>query len=326
MNLEPILSAEIASIERLRELEIKYRRSQQKIWVLVAIPLLWLIGASVARMINELWAWQALVGWCLLCAFLGGVFILYQIPSKDDVIHDYSQAVLPGLFKHFGADKVLVARRHDLHMKTILEAGLYYDKYNTISREDCVQGHINGIDFGMYEVALQIGGSVISPQAGTTATTRTNYFYGWFVMMNTSRVHGFHFITLRNRIASGEADDWSEKTIAHWEKDITLQKVATEDGAFNELFLLNSDHPEVLLQLLTPSMRESLIQFAETASNSFAISIQRGHVFLLIGHDNADLRKAPSSGNFTEGVDPELQRDVAWYANMVKKLSQIGLR
>jgi hypothetical protein len=146
------------------------------------------------------------------------------------------------------------------------------------------------------------------------------------MMINTKRFPGFHFITLRNRISSGEADDWCQKTITHWEKDTTLQKVSTDDPAFNERFLLNSDMPEQLLQLLSASMRASLLQFAETASNAFAISIQRGHVFLLIGHDTADLRNAPASGNFEEEINDQLKSDVAWYVNVIMKLSQVGLR
>lgn len=323
MIQQTISPTEIASPERLATLEKRYHRSRKKIRIILLIPALWMIGAAVAASINELWVWQALVGWCLLVLFLVGVYILYQVPGTDDVVHQYAMEILPGLFRKAGADEVHVAKRHDLSMKTFLEAGLYYDKYSSISREDCIGGKINGSDFGMYEIAIQV--KTMTDSLTSNNGIATNHFYGWFIVVSAPRISGFHFVTMRRRVNSGESDDWHKKTVSHWESNTTFQEVATDDRSFNEAFLLNSDHPAQLLQLLNPSLCGYLMHLAETTSNSFAVSIQRGHVYLLIGHENADLRKCPSR-NFATEIDPQLADNVRWYVELIKGFQKINLR
>lgn len=319
MNQDRISPAEIASVERLKTIEKRYGRSRKKIWFVLAIPSLWLLGAIVANTIDELWAWEALVGWCLMTTFLMGVYVLYQVPSTDDAVHWYSQEILPGLLIKLGVETVRVARRHNLSMKIFLESGLYYDKYSAISREDSIQGRINGADFGMYEIAVQTGSTMMSAQAGTTASVRTNQFYGWFIVVNTAQVNGFHFITLRKKLTRGESDDWHEKTISHWEKDQVMQKVSTGNSRFDDLLLVNSDRPESLRQLLNSSALDFLVYIAETSSNAFAISIQRGNIYILIGHEKPEFRKVPE-GDFTTQLSPEMVADAKWFVELIRGL------
>lgn len=322
MNLERISPAQIAPADRLKAIEKRYIRSRRKIWFVLAIPALWLMGAVAAKAIDELWAWEALIGWCLMTTFLMGVYLLYQVPSTADAVHKYSQEILPGIFTQLGVENVRVARRHNLSMKVFLDSGLYYDKYSSISREDSVQGRINGSDFGMYEVAMQIGSTRMSAQAGTTATLRTNQFYGWFIVVNTAHISGFHFITMRKRRNTGESDDWHAKTISHWENDRQLQKVSIANSKFDELFLLNSDMPDVLSQLLNTSAQDFLVYLAETSANSFAISIQRGNIYLLIGHEKPEFRKVPE-GDFTTELNPEMVADAKWFSELIRGLGKI---
>jgi len=323
MNEKPIIGAEIASATRLQELEKQYRRAGLKWKIILSIPALWIIGGLIAKVVDETWIWEALVGWCLLTTFMAGVFLLYQVPAAADVVHKYSLEVLPGIFRQFGAQEVRVAKRHDLSMKVFLESGLYYDKYSTISREDSIQGTLHGNNFGMYEVAVQVGSSLMTGRPGATRPVHTNQFYGWFIILNTPMHNGFHFITPRKRFNTGESDDWLMKTIAHWENDEQLEKITTGTPSFDELFFLNSDQPSVLLSLLNTSAKEYLVQQAQSARNAFAISIQRSCVYVLIGHERAEFRVAPES-NFIGNIPESLAEDVGWYVQFINNLRKMS--
>lgn len=326
MNQKPITGAEIASVPCLQELEKQYRRSGWKWPIVLSIPAFWIMGAAVAYLVDETWMWEALVGWCLLVAFMAGVYLLYQVPAAADVVHKYSLEILPGLFRKLGAEQVRVARRHDLSMKVFLEAGLYYEKYSSISRQDCIQGMLHGTAFGMYQVAMQTDSSLYRGAAGSPgASLKTNQFYGWYIVVDAAPVNGFHFITTRRRINAGESDDWHKKTVSHWENDQALQRISSGNAAFDEAFLLNSDQPSVLLSMLSPELQEFFLHLEKTSANSFAISIQRSSVYLLIGHEKADLRIAPEKG-FTNEIPQQLTDNVRWYINLMHGLRKLARR
>lgn len=246
MKLAEISPTEKRPAEALAALEKKYRKSKQKALFLLLIPLLWILGAIPAYFIGSAVAWECLAGWCIGVTFCVGVYATMWLPDTAEVVHNYAQLVLPELFRNAGVNDVRVHTRHDLSMKTFLDSGLYHDRYNSISREDSIQGNLHGVPFGMYEVAMQVGGTRMNARSGIVSGTRTNYFYGWFVMLNVPRISGFHFITMRGRKNSGESDDWLQHTIAHWENDVQLQQTQSGNAAFDRQFMLNSDQPFVL--------------------------------------------------------------------------------
>lgn len=324
MNVDTISAEKKSPDSRLTALESQYERAGQKIWWWLSVPLLWVSSWFVVDWVDVEWAWDFFGLWCILVLILIGMFIYKRFPAKENVIHEYSQLVLPKIFSGFGVRDVKVARRHDLSMKTFLESGLYHDKYNSISREDSVQGILNGEQFGMYEVAMQVGSSRMGGRAGIVSTTRTNHFYGWFIVLNAARIPGFHFITMRARKNSGESDDWHVKTFQHWDTDTQLQKIILGNPVFDQQFLLNSDHPHALISLLSPTMQEFLLYLAHTTKNSFAISIQKSRIYVMIGHENASLRKCPDQ-NFAGEYPPDLVEDVKWFVELIQGLSRMRL-
>jgi hypothetical protein len=320
MNFEDLTPAEIAPQTELDFLQKKREWAQRK-WMLAFMTAgLLVLGASLVYALEIKWLFLAYAAFCVATIFVVGALIFMKLPVLSEVERSYAQLVLPGLFAKAGATEVRVGKRHDLAMKTFLEAGLFYDKYSTISREDWVQGKFNEQTFGMYEVALQ---TVATYGAGPMQNTvGTNRFYGWFIVVPVHRISGFHFITMHYRNNEGESDDWHTLNYQHWVEDQQLQKIKLGETKFDDAFLLNTDQPEMLRGMLTPSVQEFLLYIASTTKNSFAISIQRSRIYMMIGHERANLRMCPEK-KFTEEIHPELLEEVKWYADVLRGLSRI---
>lgn len=306
---------ELAPEDRLRRLEKQYRRSRQKWLFIAAIPVLWAIGAIPLFSLGYSWLGPVYTAWCILVVFAIGAYVIFRFPVADEVEHEHAQVILPGLLTKLGVEAAAVHKRHNLSTKTLLDAGLYYGKYNAWLREDCIQGTISGFNFGMYETAIQIAST-----AGG-GYDRTNEFYGWFIAVNIRPLQGFHFITMRRRVNSGESDDWHRKTLSHWENDRQLQKIASGNKEFDEAFRLNTDHPAALMSRLDDAAMDFLLYLARTTKNSFALSIQRSHIFLLIGHEGANLRRS-RKGDFTLDYSDEIAEEVHWYIEAIKSLAK----
>lgn len=320
MNFEEIIPSEIAAQAELQKLQ-KRREWAQRKWTIVFAALTGLVlGAGTVYALEIRWLILAYAPFCIASIFAVGAWVFLKLPVLSEVERKYSQLILPGLFTKAGASEVLVSKRHDLSMKTFLEAGLFHDKYSTISREDCIQGKFSERPFGMYEVAMQTvatyGG--MSPMQNTIGTNR---FYGWFIIVPAERIPGFHFITMRYRNNDGESDDWHTLTFQHWEEDQQLQKITLGETKFDDAFLLNTDQPETLRTILNPSVQEFLLYVASTTKNSFAISIQRSRIYMMIGHETATFRKCPEK-KFTEEIHPEMIEDVKWYADLLRGLQK----
>lgn len=320
MNFEDLTPAEIAPEKELHILQKKREWAQLK-WMVIFITLgLLVLGASGVYALEIRWLFLAYAGFCVAVIFVAGAWIFLKLPVLAEVEHSYAQIVLPGLITKTGATEVRVGKRHDLAMKTFLEAGLFYDKYSTITREDWIQGKFNAQSFGMYEVALQ---TVATYGAGPMQNTvGTNRFYGWFIVLPINHISGFHFITMRYRTNEGESDDWHTLTFQHWTEDQQLQKINLGEANFDDAFLLNTDQPEMLRGMLSPSVQEFLLYLASTTKNSFAISIQRSRIYMMIGHERATFRKCPEK-KFTEEIHPEMLEEVKWYADVLRGLSHI---
>lgn len=318
-----IALGEIASVPRLRQLEKQHRRSRKKGQLILLIPALCILGAIPAYLLDINWLWEALAGWCILVIFLVGSYIMWKLPVTEEIVHDYSQEVLPGLFRKLGIEKPEAFRRHNLAVKAFLDSGLFHDKYSSISREDCIQGFVHSAPFGMYQVAMQVGTTLMGGRAGMT-TLKTNHFYGWFITVNIAAVPGVHVIIMRQRIHSGESDDWHSKTISHWEKSDFLQKEISGNEMFDEKFLVFTDYPQELFRLLTPETQKFLLYLAQTTQNSFAISVQKSSASLLIGHESPTFRICPE-GDFTSELPVEMVDDARWFADLLKGI-QRGFR
>ncbi|HTF05470.1 MAG TPA: DUF3137 domain-containing protein [Bacteroidia bacterium] len=323
MNFEVLTPAEIAPEEALHSLQKMRERAKQK-WMIIFLTIgLLVLGSSVVYALEIKWLLIAYAASCIASVFIVGAWVFLKLPVLTEVEHKYAQVVLPGLFTKTGATEVRVGKHHDLSMKTFLEAGLYHDKYSSISREDYIQGKFNERPFGMYEIAIQTvatyGGG------GAQNTVGTNRFYGWFIIVPADRISGFHFITMRYRNNNGESDDWHTLTLQHWEEDVHLQKFVPGESKFDDAFLLNTNQPEALHEILTPSLQEFLLYAAATAKNSFAISIQRSRIYVMIGHERANFRQCPEK-KFTEEFHPDLLEDVKWYADLLKGIHKVGSR
>lgn len=320
MNFEDLTPAEIAPEKELHNLQKKREWAQHK-WMLTLVTLVLLVlGATGVYALEIRWLFIAYAGFCVLTIFVVGAWIFLKLPVLSEIEHSYAQLVLPGLFTKANAIEVRVGKRHDLAMKTFLEAGLFYDKYSTISREDWITGKFDGQSFAMYEVALQTVATY-----GAVAlqnTVGTNRFYGWFIVVPADRISGFHFITMHYRNNEGESDDWHTLNYQHWVEDQQLQKIKLRDAKFDDTFLLNTDQPEILRGMLSPSTQEFLLYIASTTKNSFAISIQRSRIYMMIGHERANFRKCPEK-KFTEEIHPEMLEEVKWYADVLRGLTRI---
>lgn len=320
MNFEDLKPTEIAPEKELIDLQKKREWAERK-WMVAFTALgLLVVGAMAVYGLEIKWLFVAYAGFCVATIFVVGGWIFLKLPVLSEIEHSYAQLVLPGLFTKSGASEVLVGKRHDLAMKTFLEAGLFYDKYSTISREDWIQGKFNERSFGMYEVALQ---TVATYGAGPMQNTiGTNRFYGWFIIIPIDRMPGFHFITMRYRNNEHESDDWHTLNFRHWTEDEQLQKITLGEAKFDDAFLLNTDQPDALRGMLTPSVQEFLLYAATTTKNSFAISIQRSRIYLMIGHERASFRKCPDK-KFTEEIHPEVLEEVKWFSDLVRGLTRI---
>lgn len=323
MKLAEVSPSEIASLEGLRALEKKRRLSQSKwLMILVAAGALAIIGTGIFA-VEIRWLLFVFVVLCIATIFGVGFWLFIKTPVLSEVEHEYSQFILPGLIAKMDVADVKTSRRHDLAMKVILETGLFHSKYSAISREDAVQGKVNGIAFGMYEFAMQTRATYsFGFVPGTDNTVGTNQFYGWLIIVPMDRVPGFHFITMKYRTTGGESDDWHSETLQHWEDDKQLQKITLGVEKFDRAFLLNSDQPGALRNLLTPQTQAFLLYLFETSQNAFAISIQRGRIYLMIGHESATFRKCPP-GKFTEEIHPEVLQDAKWYIDLIRGLSRM---
>ncbi len=320
MNFEDLTPAEIAPETELNILQKKREWAQRKgMLAFTALGFL-VLGASLVYALEIKWLFLAYAAFCVVTIFVVGAIIFMKLPVLTEVERSYAQLILPGLLTKAGATEVRVGKRHDLAMKTFLEAGLFYDKYSTISREDWIQGKFNEQSFGMYEVALQ---TVATYGAGPMQNTvGTNRFYGWFIVVPVDRISGFHFITMHYRNNEGESDDWHTLNYHHWVEDQQLQKIKLGETKFDDAFLLNTDQPEMLRGMLTPSVQEFLLYLASTTKNSFAISIQRSRIYMMIGHERANLRTCPEK-KFTEEIHPEMLEEVKWFADVLRGLTRI---
>lgn len=319
MNLEQIRPAEIAPLDRLEKLEKQYRRSRQKLKFLLLIPGLWLLAFIPTYILDIKWLWEDFAGWCILVLFGIGGYAVLKFPIADDVIHAYAQEILPGLLRKFGVENPRVSKRHDLSFRTMLESGLYHDKFNGVLREDSVQGTLGQIPFGMYEIAIQVNSTIGARSARTSFST--NHFYGWFIQLAIPHIRGVHTIVMRRRIHGGESDDWHEETLEFWQENSQLQKIFTSNPSFDEAFLVASDLPETLRPMLDRNAQEFLLYLAQTTRNSFAISVQHSKVYMMIGHENPTFRKSPD-GNFTTEINREMMEDAKWFVDLIRGLGK----
>jgi len=314
MITSEIRGAELAPAHELEVLGAQYRRSRKKYLYLLLIPALWAISLTLLLVPNFEWAQELVSLLCILALFGVSAFVFVGISSPDEIKHRYSQAIIPGLFRHFGAKDVEIFSSHTVSTTSILESKLYTGEYDSIQRRDCIMGSVRGMQFGMYEVAIQTGSS----RGGryNSSAVMTNQFFGWFIMVPLRNMIGEHFIIMRERVNENEADDWQKKTVKRWLEFPQFLYNEDDKSEFNNTFLVATSHPQQMNQLLTKEAKEFLLFLAGSTGNSFGISIRGNMLCVLIGEEDGSFHYAPE-GLFTEKIPDESAENARWYISML---------
>jgi hypothetical protein len=309
------------ALERLGRM---YRLSSVRYLFLLLIPALWVFGVLIASIgrIDGLVA-GFLIAWFFIVLFGVAAWVFLVIPEKEELKRKYVSHVLPFLFSRNGLN-VDYYPSHDLSMATFLKSGLFHDDYNTMLREDCLQGSAARMQFSMYQVAVQIATRSYG-RYGSSARTATNQFYGWAIHAIIPRIAGTHVILPRRRKTGDESDDWLEKTGRSWTTNPKCAPLLTGYAPFDQLFILYTDNQQVFFSFATKEFLDFLIYLYNTTKNAFGINAS-GNVFALhMGHDDPTFRHMPN-GNFVTEFDPELLEEVKWFSDMIKGIQKFTSR
>jgi len=310
--------AELAPVQELEMLGMQYSRSRRQYLYLLLIPALWAVSLMLFLVPDFEWAPELVSLLCIVSLFGVSAFVFVGISSPDEIKHRYSQLIIPGLFRELGAQDVEVFSSHTVSTAAILDSKLYTGEYDSIQRRDCIMGSVRGMQFGMYEIAVQTGLS-LSGSRVLTSSVMTNQFFGWFIMIPLRNTIGEHFIIMRERVSETESDDWQKKTIKRWSEFPQFFYNESDKSAFNETFLVATSNPQHMSQLLTKEAKEFLLFLAESTGNAFGISIRGNMLCILIGEDNGSFHYAPE-GLFTEKIPDESAENARWYMALLDGL------
>lgn len=306
--------AELAPVQELEILGIQYSRSRRKYLYLLLIPALWAVSFTLFLVPDFEWAPELVSLLCIVSLFGVSAFVFVGISSPDEIKHRYSQLIIPGLFRELGAQDVEVFSSHTVSTAAILDSKLYTGEYDSIHRRDCIMGSVRGMQFGMYEIAIQTGSSMGGRYSRTSVMT--NQFFGWFIMIPLRNIIGEHFIIMRERVSETEADDWQKKTVKRWSEFPQFFYNENDKSEFNTAFLVATSHPQQMNQLLTKEAKEFLMFMAGTTGNTFGISIRGNMLCVLIGEEDGSFHYAPE-GLFTEKIPDESAENARWYMTLL---------
>lgn len=315
MITSEIRGAELAPAEKLEILGMHYRRSRRKYLYLLLIPALWAVSSTLFLVPEFEWAPELVGLLCVIALFGISSFVFVGIRSSDSVVHEYSHTIIPGLLQHFGASSVEVYKSHTVSTAAILDSKLYTGEYDSIQRRDCIMGNVRGMQFGMYEIAIQTGHS-LSGSRVLTSSVMTNQFFGWFIMIPLRNIIGEHFIIMRERVSETEADDWQKKTVKRWSEFPQFFYNENDKSEFNTAFLVATSHPQQMNQLLTKEAKEFLMFLATSTGNTFGLSIRGNMLCVLIGEEDGSFHYAPE-GLFTEKIPDESAENARWYMTLL---------
>jgi hypothetical protein len=310
MITSEIRGAELAPAEELEKLGMQYRRSRRKYLYLLLIPALWAVSSTLFLVPEFEWAPELASLLYIVALFGVSAFVFVGIASPGEITHRYSQLIIPGLFRHLGAKDVEVFTSHTVSTAAILDSKLYTGAYDSIQRRDCIMGNMRGMDFGMYEIAIQTG------HGARGRRNMTNEFFGWFIMIPARNFIGEHFIIMRERVNATEADDWHQKTVKRWSEFPQFQYNDRTDGAFNSTFHIATSHPQQMEKLLTSEAKAFLMLLAETTGNAFGFSIRGNMICVMIGEEDGSFHYAPE-GLFTEKIPDESAENARWYITLL---------
>jgi len=250
-----------------------------------------------------------------------GAWVFLLIPPKEEIKRKYVSHVLPFLFSQQGI-QVNYYSSHDLSMATFLRSGLFHNNYQTMLREDCIQGSASRMQFSMYQVAVQTF-SRISGRYGNSVRSATNEFYGWAIHVLIPRVAGTHVILPRSKKTSDESDDWLDKTTRNWATNPKCPAQQTGYAAFDEIFVLYSDNQQGFFSFATREFLDFLIYLHDTTKNAFGVNVSGGVFAMHIGHEDPNFRHMPS-GNFLTEYNPELLEEVKWFSDLIKGIQKFN--
>jgi len=305
----------------LEKLEKQYKKARFRHAKLLYIPALWILGIASAYAIDNPFLWEGIAIYLVAVVFLVGAWVFAIIPTKESLEKKYARIVLPALFKQRGITATYF-NSHLLSISAFLKSGLYQENYSTLLREDSLTGDVQGMPFGMYQVAVQVasgvgGGSVTRPRSRIL----TNHFYGWVIQCGITAVAGQHTLIFRDRKTSHESDDWIIPVREYWLKRLSPVSVSLQANSFEDCFLLFTDQPKVAAGIFDPEFQKLLIYLAQTSVNAFAITIS-GNLFTLhMGHNDPTFRTCPEK-DFSSTYHPQLAIEVQWYCDLLKGIKQ----
>lgn len=321
-------SAAVPSLDEnaLGKLGKMYRFARVRYGLLLLIPLLWLLGGAMVSLEPEAdWVVVFLIIWFFVVLFGVAAWVFLLIPETEEIKRKYVSHVLPFLFQKCSVD-INYYPSHDLSVNSLLKSGLYHNSYNTILREDCINGNASRMQFGMYQVAVQTGAYTMGAgRLGTRSRIMTNEFYGWVIHCVIAPVSGTHVILARNRKTSHESDDWLEKTNESWWQNPKCPPQLTGHAAFDKHFILYTSNPQVFFGFATKEFLDFVVYLGETTTNSFGINISGTLFAMHIGHVSPTFRHVPR-GNFVSDFNPDLIEEVKWFSGLVKGVQKYFAR
>jgi hypothetical protein len=310
--------------EALRKLGRMYRFARFRYSFLLLIPALWLLGFVLAPPDSSLGLPEVvLLVWFFVVLFGVAAWVFLVIPEKQEIQRKYVSHVLPFLFHQQGL-AVNYYPTHDLSMAMFLRSGLFHEDYNTMLREDCLQGAASRMVFAMYQVAVQTI-SRVSGRYGASASSATNQFYGWAIHCIVPPVRNTHVILPRKRKTSDESDDWLEKTCESWSTNPKCEAGSIGYPPFDERFIVYTDNPQAFFSFATKEFLDFLIYLHTTTNNAFGINISGSLFALHMGHETPGFRHVPD-GNFETHYNPELLQEVKWFADLIKGVQRFTAR
>lgn len=322
---EPVSRADVRPDEQaLRSLGRMYRFSRIRYLLLLLIPALWFLGFVLAGL-SEMSSLSVgfLIGWFFVVLFGVGAWVFLLIPDKEEIRRKYVSHILPALFRRENLE-INYYPSHDLSVHSLLKSGLYHDDYSTVLREDCITGTTGRMNFGMYQVAVQVVTGV-SGRYGNSARIATNMFYGWVIHCIIPTVRGTHVIIPRNRKTGDESDDWLEKVKQNWWNNPKSAAYESGNAALDREFVFFTDQLQTFQSFATKEFLEFLLYLQQSATNAFAITIS-GNLFMMhIGHVSPSFRHCPD-GDFVNDIHPEMEQDVKWFTSLLKGVQKFNLK
>jgi hypothetical protein len=308
----------------LRQLGRMYRFSRIRYLLLLLIPALWILGGTLVGMGHyDSLSVGILIAWFFVVLFGVGAWVFLFIPEKEELTRKYVSHVLPFLFQREGLT-VDYYPSHDLSMAAFLKSGLYHDRYNTMLREDCIQGSVTRMQFSMYQVAVQTVSGHMG-RYGNHSRTATNEFYGWAIHCLIAPVRGTHVILPRSRKTGDESDDWLEKVSENWSTNPRCPAQLTGYAAFDGQFVLYTDNPQAFFSFATKEFFDFLIYLSGTSGNAFALNISGGLLAFHMGHESPSFRYCPD-GDFASEYHPELLQEAKWFCDLLKGIQRFTMR